>query len=147
MNAKDALIEFNAYLKMKGLDLNKLNPKQTIDLMIQFYKEIKAIDCTEESSDMLLYQYGNNFEDKKKYDFNITRQFIPIPDQSEILQLSLTLTYPNNNEFNNIKSRSMWCESEDHLETFKNDILNNEVYNITEKLTPITTTLTFENAE
>ena len=147
MTAKDALIEFNAYLKTKQIDINKLNAKQTIELMNQFYKEIKAIDCTEESSDMLLFQYGNNFEDNNKYDFNITRQFIPISDQSEILQLSLTLTYTNNNEFTNINSGNMWCESENQMESFKNDILNHEIYKIAERFIPIKTTLIFENAE
>ncbi|KAF0145247.1 MAG: hypothetical protein FD156_1078 [Nitrospirae bacterium] len=147
MKAKDALIEFDAYLKLKLKDLNKLVAKEAVELMTNFYKEVKSIECAKESSDMLLFQYNANFEDKNKYDLNITRQFIPIPDQSEILQLSLTLTYSSNNEFNEIKSGNMWCESENQMGTFIKDILNHEAYKIAETLTPKEITLTFENAE
>ena len=78
MQPKKSKIAFLDFVQSAGYDISELSTSQAVDLMLGFYKEVPAANCSvENQGDMLLFQWGTYDKKKKKtFNFNITRQFI-----------------------------------------------------------------------
>lgn len=61
MKALDALSEFNGFVAEHGKAIEHLTPEDAITLMIDFYRDVRAEDCSlEEDGDMLLSRGWND---------------------------------------------------------------------------------------
>lgn len=153
MNAKDALTEFNAFIETKGESIGQLSPSEATKLMIDFYSTVRADNCEiEADGDMLLFQWGiYDWGSGKKFEYNITRQFI-FPAKSEdddeeceedtIWQLSLTLKFQPLDKFEGLKG-NQWCASPDEVPEFGKFIESHESTKLATEERPIVVELKF----
>ena len=95
MNAHEAKAAFERTLHGNGQTLSDLTVDRGVAIMLAFYRDQRASDCSIDSDgDMLLFQFGtHDWGDGESFEFDLTRQFIIDGDDDageNIFQLSLT---------------------------------------------------------
>ncbi len=108
MNPQDAKTYFEDFAAEKGVTIAAVSISSGIDVMLDFYRNIRADGCDETDTDMLLYQWGR--EPNGQFAIDLTRQLIFGGDDDEnIWQLSLTFNYSAEPCFEDIGSGNKWC--------------------------------------
>ena len=121
MLAKDALAEFRQLLARRCVDLLGVGPRQAVEAMSDFFRDVEASDCDSGADgDMLLFQWGTYDRGKGHYfELDITRQLIPQGGHDDaIWQLSLTLKFPPTPERSGLGVGNRWCHSRGDLAAF-----------------------------
>ena len=92
MKASEALSHFQNFVRRRGATIDNLGHDEAVQLMLDFYREVRADDCDlDAGGDMLLFQWGTyDWGSGEAFEYDITRQLIREPYYDEILQLSLT---------------------------------------------------------
>ena len=129
MKAMDALDNFKSFAEKRGKEVSQLKPGEAVDLIIDFYKEIRADECDlDGQSDMLLFQWGvYNWGDGEYFEYSIIRQFIlpaiaeenNIRGEDSIWHLSLTFRFLPSETMKELKAGNKWCSSIKELYQFK----------------------------
>lgn len=150
MKTETAKKEFENCLKKSGIQLSNLTPASGIQLMLDFYRNVRAEKCNlDEDGDMLLFQWGTyDWGKGPSFQCNITRQFIATdcssdPDDSVMSQLSLTFHFPPSEEFNRIESSNRWCNNPGDLMDFQSFIVSTESYRAVADKQPSRVTLDY----
>ena len=133
MKPKDSKQEFAKFIRKSGAKLAALTPAEGIQLMLDFYRNVRAKGCPfDADGDMLLYQWGvyDDFDGGKSLHFDITRQFIqPGRDGDDAMsQLSLTFFFRPATKYRALKDGNKWCSSPDDLEKFRRFIQRTPPY-------------------
>jgi hypothetical protein len=111
MNIEDALQEFQSYVEERASAIATLTPEQATAAMLGFYRDVRASDCDLDSEgDMLLVQWGTyDWGKGERFEFDITRQFIPTGEDPEMMQLSLKFTLAADDELRGLGNGNRWC--------------------------------------
>ncbi len=91
MIGREARLHFERFLADRGRAASSLTVDDAFDVMVAFYREVRADDCPiPDDGDMLLFQSG---ADGSAFEWSITRQLIPEgdPDPGEVWQLELQI--------------------------------------------------------
>ena len=127
-----AKAEFEKFIVEWGATSVALTPANSINLMIEFYKQIRAENCPiNEDGDMLLYQWGTfNWGEDMYFQWGITRQFIETGFEGDdgMSQLSLCFYFHSSEDFNSLRSGNRWCSSLRDLLDFESYIKTNTAY-------------------
>jgi hypothetical protein len=119
--------DFLESIKKAGASVASMTPSVGIELMLAFYREVRASSPLAEDGDMLLYQWGTyDWGEGESYEVDITRQFID--EEHEIRQLSLTFHYPPTEVFRAVGQGNEWCRSPKELNDFRSWILSAASY-------------------
>jgi hypothetical protein len=120
MKPDESIKAFQDFAASKGINLNGSKPREGIEAMLMFRAQTSCAEC---SDDMLLYQWGSyDWGSGKRFELNITRQFIEaaLEDDDAISQLSLTYRYNPSTVFDALGAGSCW---EDESPVFREFIL------------------------
>jgi hypothetical protein len=70
---------FRNFAAANGVDLSHCTPRQGVEQMLAFFRDIKPVGCEEEDGDMLLFQYGTyDWGRGRWFELDITRQFLDL---------------------------------------------------------------------
>ena len=123
--------------EIKKLIDKNMSLDQTIDQIINFYKNTTVLNCDRDmDEDMLLFQFGPPNRYNKFHYINFTRQYMFNNQDGEydhMLQLSINLNYDDKVTS---KSGNQWLEGEDYL-SFIKYIKETEVYRNSKSIKPI----------
>ncbi len=92
--------------------LEGLTVAEGFSLMLHFYRDTRAEDCSANDGDMLLYQWGTyDWGDGKFFEMDFTRQFMLSADEDDqsIWQLSLTFKFAQSDSLKALSSGNRWC--------------------------------------
>jgi len=127
-----AKAEFEKFIRESGTTIDALAPANSIRLILEFYKQIRADNCPiTEDGDMLLYQWGTyNWGDGTYFQWDITRQFIETGFEGDdgMSQLSLCFYFYPSEEFKELKWGNCWCSSPIKLLDFESYIKTSTAY-------------------
>ena len=70
------------------------------------------------------YDWGKG----ERFDFDVTRQFIPIGEDPEMMQLSVKFTVVPDDELRNLGSGNRWCRSLKELPEFRKFVASLSAY-------------------
>ena len=119
MESKSAQSAFEEFLARGNLELSALTPSAGVDVMLSFYRDIRAEGCPlDKDADMLLFQWGTyGWGGPEFFEFDITRQLIfgGEAEDENIWQLSLTFKFPPTAPLRALGSGNRWCNSPEHL--------------------------------
>jgi hypothetical protein len=120
--------------------------------MLLFFERSRVSDCPIEhgAADMLLYQWGTyDWGSGERFELDITRQVIPLPDtpDPDILQLHLVFRFLPTPELRLAGSGNRWCESLGAVESFRNFVLGSAAYQAVASRSDGSVELLFEFAE
>ena len=134
---------------MNSLDLAVIGPAAAIDIMIQWYETVRAVDAapSDEDGDGLLFQWGTD-EQPPTFRYTLTRQLISRQDgEQDIWQLSLTLHYEASTESRNLPGdRAIWCFTTAAIPAWRAAIRASAASTFVADRLPIRATLSFEPA-
>ena len=131
MHAGTALSEFRRLLTKRGVDLSRVSPRQAVEAMLAFFREVEASDCDADADgDMLLFQWGTYDRGRgSHFELDITRQLIPRGrDDDDIWQLSFTLKFPPTSELVAFGASNRWCHARDDLAAFTAFVTGSPVF-------------------
>lgn len=141
MQPKKSKIAFLDFVQSAGYDISELSTSQAVDLMLGFYKEVPAANCSvENQGDMLLFQWGTyDWGKGKTFNFNITRQFILDGTEGDdgMSQLSLTIHFEPTSTLDALGSGNRWCSSPEELPEFEKFIHTNNVFGLVKEMKPL----------
>lgn len=153
MHAHSAQTELERILVARGYSLAELDVESGIELMLGFYRNQRADDCTVSAcgADMLLYQWGiNDWGDGEWFELDLTRQFIPGGESEDenIWQLSLTFKFVPTDPFRALASGKKWCPNPKPkgVDYFAGFILASEAFRQAKTGQPVKVELDFECA-
>lgn len=96
----DSLGSLRARAENQHIDIESLDARGALDLMLDWYSAVRADDAypLEDDGDGVLIQWGaSDFEAPQTFQFDVVRQFIGTddeePEEDAIWQLHLTLHY------------------------------------------------------
>jgi hypothetical protein len=119
------LQEFRLYAAAREQDLPVLTGAQVVDLMLSFYRDVRAEDSPAGSDgDMLLFQWGTyDWGTGENFEFDMARQLIlpagePEDADESFWQLHLTLRLPPTAALRCLAEGDRWCHSVAELEEF-----------------------------
>lgn len=124
-------------MKLRGGSLESLDPNSGVDLMLGFYKQVRAEGCPlDRDGDMLLFQWGTYGRDQARhFQFKLIRQFLESGDgededdgDHEISQLRLTFYYPPTEAFAALKRGNRWCPNPSEIGEFAAHIRSSPAY-------------------
>jgi hypothetical protein len=120
MHPKNAKTELETAIAAAGKQLLRLRPSQGIQLMLNFYRTVRAEGCDmEQDGDMLLFQYGV-WHETKRFGLDITRQLILDGGEDEhIWQLSLSFEFMAPPSLEIIGNGEQWCASLSDVDEFE----------------------------
>jgi hypothetical protein len=122
MKPENAESEFEQFARTSGKQLELLGAREGFELMLDFYRSVRAEGCNmEHDGDMLLFQWGVSERDgRNQFVFDITRQFISEGGEDEdISQLGLTFTFDSRPDFESIEGGNKWCGSVSEITEFE----------------------------
>ena len=122
MHPKNAKTELETAIAAAGKQLLRLRPSEGIQLMLKFYRNVRAEGCDmEQDGDMLLFQYGTyERQGKKQFELDITRQLILDGGEDEdIWQLSLRFEFVAPPGLESIGAGEQWCTSLRDIDEFE----------------------------
>jgi hypothetical protein len=145
----DARRNLEEYTSRRGLDLTSLDPSGAIDVMIQWYETVRAVDAapSNEDGDGLLLQSGTYaFEQPETFQYTIIRQFISRDDDADyIWQLSLTLHYEPSPESRDLEGdKAVWCFTKAEIPTWRATVQESAATEYVVGRRPARATVTFE---
>jgi hypothetical protein len=135
---RDALQAFRAFLNGRGLNEATVPFRDGFEAMLDFYEAMRASDCTSESADMLLFQWGTN--DRAylprgdgtgvAFDINLVRQLIPDvqEDDDDIWQLELNFELEPTDKLRALGRDNRWCSSLQDLREFRDYVLTSQPF-------------------
>jgi hypothetical protein len=137
MTPKNSKAELEKRIGQSGIAA--LTPMQSVRLMLDFYKEVRADGCElDEDGDMLLFQWGTyDWGQGRIFQFDITRQFIVSEDEDDdaaISQLSLRFHFMPSAQLDAIKGGNRWCSGLDELMDFEAFIVASDAYRAVQAL-------------
>ncbi len=141
---RDALEAFRSLLEGRGLHEATLSMRDGFQAMLDFYATVRASDCTSDSADMLLFQWGTY--DRAflprgdgagvAFDINLVRQLIPDlqEDDDDIWQLELNFELEPTDELRALGRDHRWCASLQELGEFRDYVLTSQPFNVSSNL-------------
>ena len=149
MKAHEALSHFEDFMRRRGATVDNLAHDGAVQLMLDFYRDVRAEDCDlEAGGDMLLFHWGTyDRGEGEAFEYDIKRQLIREPYDDEILQLSLTLKYRPTQALRHVVSGNRWCEHAEELSGFAAFIRACEASMIVAGERPFAIDLEFEDVE
>lgn len=121
MRPTDSPIAFARFVNGNGLSVSQCTPRQGLEQMFSFYRSVQPLGCEGPNADMLLFQWGTyDWGAGRRFELNITRQFIEDDEQDDdaISQLSLTFRFEPTAERDALSAGDRWCEGSAELEDF-----------------------------
>ena len=147
MKPKTAKREFERFIKESGKKRGTLTPAEGIQLMLDFYWQVRAENCPlDENGDMLLYQWGTyDWGDGRFFQCDITRQFILAGTEGDdgMSQLSFTFYFHPSAEFDALKAGNRWCASPAALAAFQSFVTGTDAYRVVASSTPVKLSLEY----
>lgn len=134
-------------LRRAHLALKTLSVHQGFAAMASFYREERADDCDlEDDGDMLLVQWGAEVVAGHTPSFKVdmTRQFMSSEQDGEILQLSLTFSFPLDADLKKIKSGERWFATPDEAAELERFLASRKVFKDVAQRTDARVKITFE---
>jgi hypothetical protein len=122
MKSKNALKEFEQYLRRAGEIQLPRFPRAGFQKMASFYTEVRADDVDlETDGDMLLYQWGTyDWGRGQMFEVDVTRQLIRgTGEDHDIWQLHLTYRFPPSELLRAIGKGDRWCARPGDIESFE----------------------------
>ncbi len=150
MDSQNALDSFRDFAARRGVGTERLSAAEALDLMVGFYREVRADDCDSDADgDMLLFQWGiYEWGGGESFTYGITRQLSPQEDGEDFIgQLSLTLGFPPSESLREIGTGNRWCYHPAELDEFLSFVEGSGVTRAVSGLGPATTSLAYENVE
>ena len=125
MKPGESVKAFKRFALANGVKLSRCTPRQGIEQMLAFYREVKPVGCEEEDGDMLLFQYGTyDWGDGRTFEIDVTRQFMDLhhvfededdeedgDGQATMSQLHLTFHFAPSAELDALGAGNKWYES------------------------------------
>jgi hypothetical protein len=141
VQSRDALPEFKQYATERGHDLAALTGTAAVDLMVGFYRDVRADDCDVEiGADALLFHWGTyDWGDGEHFEFDVARQLFlsgAEPNEAGVIgdaddhlwHLLLTLRLAPTPELRRLGQGDLWCGSPAELEEFDSGIRASVAY-------------------
>jgi hypothetical protein len=143
----DSRADFVAFIGARGLDVDRLGPREAVGLMCDWY-EVRRADGTNIASngDMLLFQWGTFSWNGGAFSYDLTRQFLLDDEDGDdaIFQLHLTLLFDATDESISIGSDDRWCDEPSGLAEFRSFVESSAATTLVSSQQPTGTRLTFE---
>lgn len=149
MTLSQALAEFKTRLPLKDADIEHLSPREGIEAMLGFYRDVRCDDCTTDG-DTLHVQWGTHDRGiGEQFELEIARQFLVRTDDGErtLWKLSLTFGFDVTNELRAFVQISEWCASPAELELFATFIRESVAFTKVSERRDGMVVLAFERAE
>lgn len=137
MQTSDVERQFRQRTSELGLDLSEHHPREGMDALLSFYREVRAADVSvDDDGDMLLFQWGTyDRGDGEYFELNLTRQLTTEEGGDEnTWQLSLTYRFEPTDDMDDIEVGHQWCQHPEELDDFVEDIFSSEPFNAVEEL-------------
>ena len=132
MKPANAKYNFENFIKKSKFSFDELTLAYGIDLMFDFYGQIRADNCpVNKNGDMLLYEWGNYDWGKGMYfQCSITRQFIEAGFEGDdgMSQLIMCFYFYPPDGFEELKRGERWCDTPSDLSSFKAYIKESAAY-------------------
>ena len=147
MLSSDALDIFQQRLQDARRPLETLTVHDGIAAMASFYQDERADDCElDEDGDMLLVQWGPMVARgvPPTFEVNVTRQFIGPQQDAEVVQLSLTFSFPLDPSWGTVERGDRWFETPDLVAELPDLVASLAVFEVAAQRTDARVTLTFE---
>lgn len=130
MKPGDSAKTFKKFAQANGVDLLRCTPRQGIDQMLAFFREVKPVGCADDG-DMLLFQFGTyDWGQGLWFELDITRQFADLEHvyededdddddesggddgyrQAALSQLNLTWRFRPTPELDAIEAENCWLD-------------------------------------
>ncbi|NLH47392.1 MAG: hypothetical protein GX444_02200 [Myxococcales bacterium] len=115
----EAKARFLQYAAANNYRIDHLTADQALALMAGFYRDEKAANLNQFSSDMLFFSWGTDdgTEYGENFDYEIARQWME-EDSTDVWYLSLNLRFKSTATMAHLASGNHWCESLDELDSF-----------------------------
>lgn len=131
---RDAPQVFRAFLDGRGLKEATVPLRDGFEAMLDFYETMRASDCTTESADMLLFQWGTYDRAYRRdgtsvvFDINLVRQLIPDvrEDDEDIWQLEIRFELEPTDKLRVLGMDNRWCSSLQELQEFRDYVLTSQ---------------------
>ena len=144
MRGSDALEELERYAAAKGHDLSRLTGADAVNLMVGFYRDVRAEGCDpQQAADLLMFQCGSDEAGTgEHFEFDLARQlFLPgaepnaegvIEDADDyIWRLHLTLRFvPTPPALRALPSEEGFCGSPQDVDEFVGGIRRGAAYGL-----------------
>lgn len=135
MLAAATLQEFKRYAGAKARNVSLLTGAEVVDLMLGFYRDVRAEDCDPGTDrDMLLFQWGTyDWGKGPRFEFDVTRQLmLPHGDPEDVdenlWQLHVTLRLAPSADLRGLGRGDRWCHSVVDLDGFERAIRSGAAY-------------------
>ena len=122
MKRKNALKEFERYLKRAGDEHMPRMPLDGAKRMLSFYKDVRAADVDlEADGDMLLFQWGTyDWGDGELFELDIARQLMGATgEDDDIWQLHLVYRFAPSGPLRAIGQGDRWCARPNEADAFE----------------------------
>jgi len=139
MRPSTSVSDFEEFVEDRGGFLPDLRLRSGIGEMLAFYDTVLPTGCGSESGDMLLFQWGtHDWAEGKRFEVNITRQFIESAeaDDDAISQLQLTFKFLPTTDTDLFGTGHRWCRSRPDLDGFREFIHSTPAFQAKADLDP-----------
>jgi hypothetical protein len=122
MKSRNALGEFEQYLRHAGEAELPRTARAGIQRMADFYRQVRADDVDlEVDGDMLLFQWGTyDRGDGARFEVDVTRQLMGgAGEDDDLWQLHLTYRFPSSEQLLALGQGDRWCARPGDLESFE----------------------------
>jgi hypothetical protein len=138
MTPENAIVELEKRIAQSGRSLSELTPAEGIELMLDFYRDVRVEGCPlEEDGDMLLFQWGTyDWGQGLSFECDITRQFgeSALEGDDALSQLRFTFHFTPSADFDALKEGNRWCYTPEELPDFEKFVVGTDVYRTVAKL-------------
>ncbi|HXC39709.1 MAG TPA: hypothetical protein VN667_12270 [Burkholderiales bacterium] len=132
MKPSNSASKFKEFVKLRGFDASKLSIPQMVELVLDFYRDVRASGLSKsDTADMLLYQWGVfDWGQGENFEFDITRQFISVGGIGDdaISQLRCTAYFRPTANLRAITAKNRWCDSVADLNFFQSFIRSSDAF-------------------
>lgn len=151
MRSSETEGRFKALLGERGLVQEQLRAGDLIDVMHDYYEDVRVEDVIAEvDGDMLLFQWGTyDWGSGPSFEFDLTRQVIKAQGAGDdaIWQLHVTLRFSTSPETEQLGSGNRWCHGTSELDGFKAFIEAAQATAFARSHQPSSVDIGFESAE
>jgi hypothetical protein len=147
MIPEDAKLGLERRIAQSSKSLSELTPGEGIELMLDFYRDVRVEGCPlEDDGDMLLFQWGTyDWGHGPLFEFDTTRQFgeSALEGDDAISQLSFTFHFTPSAQIDLLGQGSRWCYTPEGLSDFAAFIASTAVYRTVAEFRASKVTLTY----
>jgi hypothetical protein len=129
MDAMLARPELERLIAAAEKSVGDLYADDSVDCMLDFYRQVRPDCALIEEGDMLLFQWGTyDWGQGPSFEFDLTRQYAQAPSGEDegLTQLHLTLRFAPSDSLRALGSGNRWCSAPAGIDEFRDFIISSD---------------------